>query len=163
MKVYDINITTPIVTPYITSWLLLWSSGFLIPYVPVKRHQAQRSIEAVYPPVSDVIFIFCVLLFKTAAKVCDGSRFTLHAILCHWGVTCMSLPCRWCVRGCSLTRRWSASLQMFYSPDKNNLFLICVSCFPVTVCACLRARACVRYATFEQETPRRAGWLGTLC
>lgn len=57
--------------------------ALLIPYVPVRRHQAQRSIEAVYPPVSEVIFIFSVLLFKTAAKVCDGSHFTHHAIRCQ--------------------------------------------------------------------------------
>lgn len=57
-------------------------------------------------------------------------------------VTCMFLPCRWCVRRCSLACCRSASLQMFYSPDKNNLFLICVFCFPVTVRACLRARVC---------------------
>lgn len=38
--------------------------------------QAEQTIKAVYPPVSDVIYICCVPLFNAAAKVCDRARFT---------------------------------------------------------------------------------------
>lgn len=89
---------------------------------------------------SQMLFSFSVCFYlKQQPKFVSDP--TLLPILCHWGVTCMFLPCR-CVRRCSLAHRRSVSLQMFYSPDKNNLFLICVSCFPVTVCACPRARVC---------------------
>lgn len=45
---------------------------------PVRK--GKEGIKAVYPPVSDSIYICRGLLFNRAATVCDRSRFT-HCVI----------------------------------------------------------------------------------
>lgn len=115
------------------SWLVIMTPKFhKFQFRPSEK--AERRSKAVDPPDSDFIYICCSLSSTPAAKVCDDGVFP--------AVSLNPLHASFLLLTCTpalLTRRCSTSLQMFYSPDKNNRFLLADLAFTLCICVCVCA------------------------